>query len=584
MKRIISNSVVLIIMAFLFVSSLHASDGTIKWSRIFGSSSIDDDGSVAVGPYGGIFVSGTTAGQFGGDTKVGSWDLCLTKFNSNGSNLWTRIWGSVFSDYAGSLDADNLGNAYVVGRAGTNVGDQINAGDFDLVLTKFNGSGGILWTRLLGSTLDDKCFDVAFHSSGNIYACGLTEGSFGGQVNSGGEDLLVVKSNSDGSNIWVKIVGSATDDYANAICVDSSENIYVGGNTLGGFGGQPALGADDACLIKYNAAGQVQWTRIFGTATNDDCWGVCVDNSGNIYAAGSTYGSVGGQINSGSADLFLTKFNSDGSSLWTRIWGSSDYDVGNDVCVGSDGNIYVTGYTWGEFGGQTNAGFSDLCLAKFDPDGNLLLSKIWGSAGPDSGKGVDGSSFENIYVAGNSYGSFGGQPQIGKTDLCLTRFRGPLPPNDNFADAIQIFGDTASVFGTNVNASSETDEPAHAGSAPNHSVWWKWTAPDNGELTVGTFGSDFDTVLAIYTGSYVDNLDLIAENDDVPPFGISGLTTNVMFGYQYKIAVDGGGGESGIIKLNIDFIPEPTTFLIFNFVFLICLRNFYFSIGKINRL
>ena len=550
--------ITVIFLAVLFISQLHASE----WSRIWGSTAVDENGHPVVDIFGNVYVAGTTVGAFGGETNVGSWDLCLTKFDISGSTLWTRIWGSTASDHIGSLDTDNSGNIYVTGRTGGNISGQNNNGDFDLVLTKFNGIGGELWTRLIGSAVADKGYDIAADSSEYIYACGSTEGSFDGELNSGGEDFLIVKYDSNGSNIWTRIIGSTTNDIANGICVDNAQNIYVAGDSSGGFGGQSALGAQDAYLVKYNTNGQLQWTRIFGTATSDYFYGVCVDNAGYIYAAGSTRGSIGGQINNGSADLLLTKFNSEGSNLWSRIWGSSTYDSANDVCIGSDGNIYITGYTWGEFGGQTNAGFSDLCLAKFNSDGNILASKIWGASGPDSGCGIDADPFENIYVAGSSYGTFGGQTHIGDTDLCLTRFYGQCPPNDNFVNAIEISETNVTVIGTNVNATAETGEPVHAGSPPNHSIWWKWTAPFDGELSIGTFGTYFDTVIAAYTGDQVNNLTLIDENDDVWPFSFSNLSTDVTAGVTYNIVVDSGSaGDTGIIKLNIDFIPEPVSLL-----------------------
>jgi ribosomal 30S subunit maturation factor RimM len=119
-----------------------------------------------------------------------------------------------------------------------------------------------------------------------------------------------------------------------------------------------------------------------------------------------------------------------------------------------------------------------------------------------------------------------------------------IPPvNDNFANATTVTGSSVSVTGLNVNATAETGEPNHAGNAAGHSVWWNWTAPANGVVTIDTEGSDFDTVLAVYTGNAVNSLTLAdpgAQNDDVgaPVDLTSQVTFAVTAGTTYRIAVD----------------------------------------------
>jgi hypothetical protein len=122
------------------------------------------------------------------------------------------------------------------------------------------------------------------------------------------------------------------------------------------------------------------------------------------------------------------------------------------------------------------------------------------------------------------------------------------PANDDFADRITVAGTSGSTTGTNVQATKELGEPNHAGSAGGASVWWSWTAPASGWVRFDTVGSDFDTVLAVYTGSAVNALTHIASNDDH-----EGLASRVTFyansGTAYRIAVDGWGGNAGSITL-----------------------------------
>ena len=124
------------------------------------------------------------------------------------------------------------------------------------------------------------------------------------------------------------------------------------------------------------------------------------------------------------------------------------------------------------------------------------------------------------------------------------------PANDNFAAAQFLGGNPVSSSGTNVDATLEPGEPSHAGQAGGHSVWWAWTAPASGPVTIGTCNSDFDTVLAVYTGGALGALSPVASNDDFCSIQ-SSVTFNAQAGQLYWIAVDGAYNETGNIQLNV---------------------------------
>jgi hypothetical protein len=121
----------------------------------------------------------------------------------------------------------------------------------------------------------------------------------------------------------------------------------------------------------------------------------------------------------------------------------------------------------------------------------------------------------------------------------------PAPPNDNFANAQVISGNSGSVTGSNVGATKEPCEPNHHNIPGGASVWYRWTAPVEGSVTFDTFGSNFDTVLAVYTGNNLCSLTHIASSDDDPLGGLqSRVSFNAVAGTTYHIAVDGFGGFS----------------------------------------
>jgi aqualysin 1 len=129
----------------------------------------------------------------------------------------------------------------------------------------------------------------------------------------------------------------------------------------------------------------------------------------------------------------------------------------------------------------------------------------------------------------------------------------PVPPmtNDLFANATVLPTNRGTVYETSAGATKEAGEPNILGFAGGHSVWYRWTAPSNGQMVVDTSGSTFDTLLGAYTGASVGALTLSAENDDAaPPALQSRVTFSVTAGTVYSIAVDGYAAAAGRVTLN----------------------------------
>lgn len=130
--------------------------------------------------------------------------------------------------------------------------------------------------------------------------------------------------------------------------------------------------------------------------------------------------------------------------------------------------------------------------------------------------------------------------------------------NDNFADATLLTGTSINTSGHNFGASFETSEPYNVGSSGGKSVWWNWTAPSTGTVTVATATSNFDTTLGVYTGTAVGNLTKVAANDDVSgSVRTSRLAFAATANQTYRISVDGYGGATGEIALQLQFTESP---------------------------
>jgi len=116
---------------------------------------------------------------------------------------------------------------------------------------------------------------------------------------------------------------------------------------------------------------------------------------------------------------------------------------------------------------------------------------------------------------------------------------------DDFADAVQLHGASGETAWSNANATRESGEPFHANKPGRHSVWYKWTAPEKGVLTIGSRGSDFDTLLGVYRGTNVAYLYGEGGDEDRGGYYTSGLRINVTKNRTYHFAVDGYGNDAG---------------------------------------
>jgi hypothetical protein len=125
------------------------------------------------------------------------------------------------------------------------------------------------------------------------------------------------------------------------------------------------------------------------------------------------------------------------------------------------------------------------------------------------------------------------------------------PANDMFADSTSIQGAFGVFTGSNVRATKEVNEPDHAGNPGGNSIWWTWTAPSDGLVSITTAGSSIDTLLGIYTGSSVAELTLVIGNDDSAGSKSSAVRFAAVAGKTYQIAVDGFNHDSGEVRLNL---------------------------------
>jgi serine protease len=140
------------------------------------------------------------------------------------------------------------------------------------------------------------------------------------------------------------------------------------------------------------------------------------------------------------------------------------------------------------------------------------------------------------------------------------------PANDNLASAQSLSSASGGITATSVMATREAGEPAHGPAPGGRSIWFRWTAPAGGPVQFDTFGSEFDTVLGVYTGSGISSLTPVAFNDDAAGTQWSRVVFTAVAGTSYAVAVDGGYGiPRGTASLTwgtptaTDLTPPETT-------------------------
>jgi hypothetical protein len=389
--------------------------GTALWTRQFGTGEVDMGGRVAVDADGRVFVVGFVGGDLAG-VSAGGLDAFVRKYDANGQVLWTRQFGTSADEGAAGVAVDPTGNVYVTGwTAGDLAGS--GAGGLDAVVRKFDAAGEVIWTRQFGTAGDDQGIGIAVDAAGHALMTGITTGGLVG-ANAGDLDVFVRKYDADGEVLWTRQFGTGSSDYVYAIAVDAAGHAVVAGSVYGSLAASWA-GEADAFVRKYDADGGELWTRQFGTSGFDEAFGVAVDGAGHVHVAGGTAGDLEGS-GAGSADAFVRKYDGNGNVVWTRQFGTSGGELVWQVAVDAAGQVLVAGFTSGSLA-AANAGEVDAFVRKFDVGGGEVWTRQFGTSGLDEAVGVAVDDAGFVLVAGYTDGGLAG-PNLGMADVFLRKY------------------------------------------------------------------------------------------------------------------------------------------------------------------
>ena len=397
-------------------------------ARQIGTAGIELATSSATDLSGNIYVAGSTTGDLEGD-NAGAYDPVVTKYDSEGNQIWNLQLGSANLDLLTDIVTDNQNNFYVAGYTEGDLGATKSAEVSDVWLAKYDSEGNQIWLEQFGTELTNRSFGIDVDDDGNVYLSGYTiEETRRGQT----DDSWVTKYDSEGNRQWFSEFGSDQFDEAYDVAVDDLANVYSTGWTLGDLA-ENNSGLYDIWIAKHDNNGELQFIEQFGTEDYEFPWGIDTDNQGNIYITGWTLGDLGG-TNAGSYDTWVAKYNSNGDRLWLEQLGTEGDDglLFGDLEVDSNGNIFVTGYTDGDLGGE-NAGSYDTWVAKYNSNGDRLWLEQFGTADFDYAHDISGDDAGNLYVTGITEGSLGGT-NAGAADSWIAKLDANSGSLQNFTD------------------------------------------------------------------------------------------------------------------------------------------------------
>ena len=364
-----------------------------QWTRLIGASRYSQvPPSAAMGADGAVYVSGRVDSTLLDGTNVlsESGGGYVRKFDADGSLVWTRLTDAVNDNYPYSVTTGVNGGVYVAGMAYN------PAAYYDGFVTNFSSAGILKWTTFVGGPDYEYIKSVSTDANGAIYVAGLSYDA------SWTASPFISRLDIDGNLEWTRPVASS-DSPAISVSPTADGAVYVTGYSNSAIlDGSNKLGENGSYVSKYDAVGNLEWTRLPDASSSSQTNSISAGADGAVYVAGYSYGNSG-------QDGFVTKFDANGNLLWTRLVSGTGNDSVKSVFAGSDGAIYVAGETNSSLNGQVIQGAPNTTngfVVKLDADdGALAWTHLIGGSNNELIKSVSADADGVVYIAGETYSS-----------------------------------------------------------------------------------------------------------------------------------------------------------------------------------
>ncbi len=277
----------------------------------------------------------------------------IYKLSEDGEHIWSRgFHGIGLGWFKGITEADN-GDFVLTGQS--RIPDQ--PGETRIFAARVNSSGDSVWTRVYNS-LSSSGSEAIHPAVGGGYWI------FGHAVEGGQDQFLALKISEAGDSLDAKIYGLERADYLNEVC-----QTYDGGFMLVGNYWDPVAGHSQGEIIRLDANGDSLWGRLYGGLGDENFYDVVIDESGGYMLCGS-FIAEGEEKD----DMLIMKIDEDGDSLWSRVYGGAEYDIGSSIVAVPEG-FTVLAYT-----NSFSQGLNDAWILRLDADGDSLFTDLFGSS------------------------------------------------------------------------------------------------------------------------------------------------------------------------------------------------------------
>ncbi len=383
------------------------------WSIQLGTDRPDTTFGVSAGPDGAVVVAAATEGSLAGDNQ-GQRDVYLARYSASGEPVWSLQAGGPHNDSPLGVSVAPDGSVYVGGFTDGDFASP-NQGSADVWLARFDAGGNELWRRQFGGPGWDRGFDVTAFGGG-AYVTGYTASPLDPGTDLGGFDGFAARYDADGNQQWVRHFGTEATDWGQGSALAPDGGLYVTGYTEGDLDG-PNAGDKDLFAVRLRPDGSLAWATQLGSEALDWTQGVGTGPDGGMLVAGSTEGSFAAD-HAGERDMLVVLLDADGNERWRWQAGTEGMDTAFEVRQTGQ-FIVVTGSTAGSLGTAGSAlGDRDAVLVWLDLAGNLVEVEQFGTDAVDDATGLDVTDDGTVVWSGYTFGSFE-TDNAGEADLML---------------------------------------------------------------------------------------------------------------------------------------------------------------------
>lgn len=330
-------------------------DGKLLWFQVYDEGFIEHGYDVIETADNGLLIAGDIYNT--AQDFPGNANVYLIRLDKRGRMLWSRQYGGPRFEQGLGICAVPGGGYAIIGRT-----KDTPSGQDDVLLIRIDENGNELWSRTYGGDLDDRGTAIVALNDGFAFT-GFSSNLVGGF----GNDIILYRVDNDGNLIWNEVFGTSGNEEAHDLLFTRDGYLVLTGSTNN---------YNDAFVAKYSLSGDLMWTRTVGGGTfGDEAFAIVELDDLSLVIAGRT------ETSASNTDIMLAKLDNNGNLIWFRALGDKDkLDTAEDLVATKSGGFALVGYN-----ALDAVFFNDLTLMVTDDNGNVITNSVSGKVFRDQG-------------------------------------------------------------------------------------------------------------------------------------------------------------------------------------------------------